>query len=142
MEHGGFNIKEEGNALMQEDDPKIENTIVDVDIGTTNNVPENRIGEDFTSKNDEDNEDEDSSAPNDDDKENLDIPIIEKAYVPLYQGSQTILLSTILLLVNFKVMNGISNVAISCMLKYSVIFVIFYVSVPFMFFILTFFSID
>ena len=58
---------------------------------------------------------------------------------PLYQGSQTTLLSTILFLVNIKVMNDISNIGISHMLRYSVIFVIFYVRIPLMFFILTFF---
>ena len=69
----------------------------------------------------EDDEEDHSGTRNyDDDEENLDIPLIEKAYEPLYQGSQTMLLSVVLLLVNFKVMNGISNVIISCMLKYSV----------------------
>lgn len=138
--HGGVNIKAEGNALMEEDDPKAKNTIEDVGISATNNVPENMIEEDVTGTTDEDDEDDDSHASDDDDdEENPDTPIIEKTHEPLYQGSQTTLISAILLLVNLKVMNGISNVAISSMLRYNVIFVIFYVSVPLMFFILTIF---
>ena len=121
---------------MEEDGPETENTIEDVGIGVLNNVLENRSEKYFTGAT---YEDYDSHASNDDDEENLDIPIIEKACEPFYQGSQTTLLSIVLLLVNFKVMNGISNVAISHMLRYSVIFVIFYVSIPLMFFILTIF---
>ena len=33
VEHGGVNIEEEGNAPMEDDDPKVENTIEDVSIG-------------------------------------------------------------------------------------------------------------
>ena len=116
MEHGGVNIEEEGNAL-------VENTIANVGIGATNNVPENKIEEDVTGAIDEDDEEDDSGTCNDDyDEENFDILLIEKAYEPLYQGSQTMLLSTVLFLVKFKVMNGISNVGISHMLRYSIIF--------------------
>ena len=85
VEHGGVNIKEEGNALMEEDHPKAENTIANVGIGTTDNVPENRIEEDFIGATDEDDEEDDSGTHNDDnDEDNLDIPLIEKAYDPLY----------------------------------------------------------
>ena len=132
MEHGGVNIEVEGNAPMEKYDSEVENTIEDVGIGVVDNLPENRIEANVIGATDED---DDSCASNDDDEENHDIPIIEKENEPLYQGSQTTLLSNVLLLVNFKVMNGISNVAISC----SVIFVIFYVSVPLIFFILTMF---
>ena len=54
----------------------------------------------------------------DDDNENIDdfddfhdIPLLQKAYEPLYEGSQTNLLSIILLIMNLKVMNGLSNIS-------------------------------
>ena len=100
---------------------------------------ENRIEEDVTSTTNEDDRNDDNCASNDDDEDKLDIPIIEKAYETFYQGSQTTLLFVVLLLVNFKVINGISNIEISRMLRYNVIFVIYYASVPLMFFILTIF---
>ena len=84
VEHGGVNIKEEGNALMEDNDLEVEKTIADVGIGTTDNVPKNRIEEDVIGATDEDDEEDDSGARNDDvDEENLDIPLIEKAYEPL-----------------------------------------------------------
>ena len=55
---------------------------------------------------------------------------------PYTKGSQTTLLSAIVLLVNLKVMNGISNIAMSRMLSYF-IFVIFNVSIQLLFIILT-----
>jgi hypothetical protein len=121
VEHGGVNIEAEGKAPMEEDDPEVENTIEDVGIGATDNVRENLIEEDVTGATDEYDEDDDNSTSNDDDEENLDIPIIEKAYDPLFKGSQTTLLFVAFFLVNFKVMNGVSNVEISHMLRYSVI---------------------
>ena len=52
----------------------------------------------------------------DNDHENIDgfddvhnIPLLEKAYKPLYEGSKTNILSAILLIMNLKVMNGLSN---------------------------------
>ena len=52
----------------------------------------------------------------DDDNENIDdfddvhdIPLLEKAYEPLYEVSKTNLLSDILLIMNLKVMNGLSK---------------------------------
>ena len=126
----------------KKDDLEEENIIEDVGIGAIDNVPENRIEEDVTGTIDEDDEDHDNHTSNDDDKENLDIPIIKNAYKPLYEDSQTTLLSVVLLPIKFKVMNGISNVAISRMLRYSVIFVISYVSIPLMFFILKIFFVS
>ena len=53
----------------------------------------------------------------DNDNENIDdvhdIPLLDKAYEPLYEGSKTNLLSAILLIMNFKVMNGLSNISIT-----------------------------
>ena len=53
-----------------------------------------------------------------DDDDSLDVPLLEKAYEPLYKDSQKTLLSTILLLLNLKVMNGLSNITMSRMLRY------------------------
>ena len=53
----------------------------------------------------------------DDDNEN-DIPLLDKAYEPLYEGSKTNILSVVLLIMNLKVMNGISNISITQMLRY------------------------
>ena len=99
------------------------------------NVPEDMIEEDGIGIGDEDDHDDGTSASNNDDEDGLYIPILEKAHEPLYEGSQITFLSTILLLVNLKVMNGLSNVAMSPMLRY-VIFVIFNVSIPLQFIIL------
>ena len=60
-----------------------------------------------------------------DDHENIDdfddvhdLPLLEKAYKPLYEGSNTNLLSAILLIMNLQVMNGLSNISITWMLRY------------------------
>ena len=56
----------------------------------------------------------------DDDHENIDdfddvhdLPLLEKAYEPLYEGSYTNILFVILLIMNLKVMNGLSNTSIT-----------------------------
>ena len=60
----------------------------------------------------------------DDDHENDDfdgvhyLPLLENAYEPLYEGSKTNILFTVLLIINLKVMNGLSNIAITHMLRY------------------------
>ena len=64
-------------------------------------------------------DDDDVGHENDDDFDDVhDIPLLDKAYEPLYEGSKTNILSTILLIINLKVMNGISNIAITRMLRY------------------------
>ena len=61
-----------------------------------------------------------------DDHENVDfndvhdLPLLEKAYEPLYEGSNTNLLSSIVLIVNLKVMNGLSNRLVTHVLRYLV----------------------
>ena len=74
----------------------------------------------------EDHDDEEHDDQDDDDDDDvdveLDVPILEKAHEPLYEGSKTTLLVAVLLLVNFKVMNGLSNVAMTRMLRYVIIF--------------------
>ena len=61
----------------------------------------------------------------DDDHENIndfddvhDLPLLEKEYKLLYEGSNTNLFSAILLIMNLKVMNGISNISVTLMLRY------------------------
>ena len=64
-------------------------------------------------------DDDDVDNENDDDFDDVhDIPFLDKAYEPLYEASKTFILSTILLIMNLKVMNGISNIAITRMLTY------------------------
>jgi hypothetical protein len=48
----------------------------------------------------------------------FDIHVLEKEIQPIYEGSKTILLSAILLLVNLKVMNGFSNTCVTQLLRY------------------------
>ena len=52
----------------------------------------------------------------------FDITVLEKETQPLYEGSKTSLLSTILLLVNLKVMNGFSNTCVTQLLRYVIYF--------------------
>ena len=64
-------------------------------------------------------DDDDIDNENDDDFDDVhDIPLLDRAYEPLYEGSKTNLLSTVLLIMNLKVMNGLSNIAITQMLRY------------------------
>ena len=53
----------------------------------------------------------------DDDNEN-NIPLLDKAYEPLYEGSKTNLLSVVLFIMNLKVMNSLSNISIKWILRY------------------------
>ena len=66
----------------------------------------------------------------DDDDENddfdgvHDLPLLEKAYEPLYEGSNINILSVILLIMNLKVINGLSNVtSITQILRYVIYFI-------------------
>ena len=54
---------------------------------------------------------------NQDDSHDVD-PLLEKSRQPLYEGSTTNLLSSILLLVNLKVLNGLSNTFLIQILRY------------------------
>lgn len=71
----------------------------------------------------EDHDDEDHDDQDDDDVDvEFHVPLLEKAHQSLYEGSKTTLLVSILLLVNFKVMNGLSNIAMTRMLRYVIFF--------------------
>ena len=64
-------------------------------------------------------DDDDVDNENDDEFDDVhDIPLLDKSYEPLYEGSKTNLLSTILLIMNLKVMNGLSNIALPRILRY------------------------
>ena len=64
---------------------------------------------------------QDTFAPmdedNQDDSHDVD-PLLEMARQPLYEGSKTNLLSVILLLVNLKFLNGLSNTCLTHILRY------------------------
>ena len=65
-------------------------------------------------------DDDDVDNENDDDFDDVhDIPLLNKAYEPLYEISKTNILSSILLIMNLKVMNGLSNISITWMLRYA-----------------------
>jgi hypothetical protein len=55
----------------------------------------------------------------------FDIHVLAKAIQPLHQGSKISLLSTILLLVNLKVMNGLSKTSVTQLLRYAIYFFTF-----------------
>jgi hypothetical protein len=54
---------------------------------------------------------------NQDDSHDVD-PLLEKSHQPLYEGSTINLLFAILLLVNPKVLNGLSNTCLTQILRY------------------------
>ena len=76
-----MNIQVEDNTPLEEED----------------NVSKDMIEEDGIGIADEDAHDDGTSASDNDDEDGLDIPIFEKAYELLYQGSQKNLLSYIVL---------------------------------------------
>jgi hypothetical protein len=69
-----------------------------------------------------------SRLDEDDDEDigDLDVPLLEKVERPLYEGSKPNLLSTTLLLVNLKVLNGLSNSCMTQILRYVIWFIITY----------------
>ena len=71
-------------------------------------------------------DDDDGDHENDDFDYVHDLFLLEKAYEPLYKGSNTNILYAILLIMNLKVMNGLSNRSIKQMLMY-VIYSITYI---------------
>ena len=78
-------------------------------ISDTNQEDEiHRLIQDTFSPMDEDNQD---------DSHNVD-PLLQKSCQPIYEGSTTNLLSAILLLVNLKVLNGLSNTCLTQILRY------------------------
>ena len=104
IDHGVMNNEEQVNDHIEEDDHN--DNIVEND--GTNKL----IHDSFNVRIDEDNDDDDDF----DDVHN--IPLLDKAHETLYEGFKTNLLSVVLLIMNLKVMNGISNISIIQMLRY------------------------
>ena len=63
---------------------------------------------------------QDTFSPSDEDKlhDIHDVPLLGKSQEPLYEGSTKNILFSILLLVNLKVMNGLSNNCFTQLLRY------------------------
>jgi hypothetical protein len=89
------------NTIVQveEDGMDIEDQVNPMEEDDTNNTVEddgkNRLIQDIFAPIDEDNFDDIH-----------DVPLLEKAQQPLYEGSRKNILSAIMLLVNLKVLNG------------------------------------
>ena len=58
-------------------------------------------------------DDDDDDNENDDIDGVHDLPLLEKEYKPLYEGSNTTLLVVTLLILNLKVMNGPSKTSVT-----------------------------
>ena len=97
MDHGAMNNEEQVNDHIEEGD----HTDDIVEDDSTNTL----IHDIFNVRMDDDDDDHDNY-----DFDNVhDLPLLEKAYEPLYEGSNTNLMSAILLIMNLKLMNGFSN---------------------------------
>ena len=68
-------------------------------------------------------DDDDDEHENDVFDDVHDLPLLEKEYKPLYEGSNTNLLSTILLIMNLKVMNVFSSRSVTQMLRYVIYYI-------------------
>ena len=97
MEHGAMNNEEQVNDHIEEDD-NTDNIVEDDSTDTF-------IHDIFNVRMDDD--DDDHNHENDDFDDVHDLPLLEKAYKPLYEGSNANLIFVILLIMNLKVMNGI-----------------------------------
>ena len=105
-EHGAMNNGEQVNDHIEQD----EHTDNIVEYDGTNTL----IHDAFNVIMDDDDDDHE----NDEFDGVHDLPLLWKAYKPLYEGSNKNILSAILLIMNLKVMNGISNTSITWMLRY------------------------
>ena len=108
-------VPEEHRAMLNEEQVNyhIDNVVEDDGTNTL-------IHDSFNVRmDDDDDDDDDDDSENDDDFDDVhDIPLLDKAHEPLYEGSKTNLLSAILLIMNLKVMNGLSNISITWMVGY------------------------
>jgi hypothetical protein len=109
-EHGAVNTEDQVNDHMEDDD-HVDNIFEDDGTNTL-------IHDTFNVRMDHDDDHE-----NDDFDDVHDLPLLEKAYKPLYEGSNITLLSVVLLIMNLKVMNGFSNTSITQMLRYVIYFI-------------------
>ena len=104
-----MNNGEQVNDHIEEDD-HIDNIVEDDGTNTL-------IHDSFNVRMDDDDDDDDHENIDDFDDVH-DLPLLEKAYEPFCEGSNTNILSVILLIMNLKVMNGISNISVTKMLRY------------------------
>jgi hypothetical protein len=100
-EYGVANTEDQVNDHMEDNDHA--NNIFEDDV--TNSL----INDTFNVR----MEDDDHENENDDFDDVHDLPLLEKAYKPLYEGSNINLLFVVLLLMNLKVMNHFSNTSIT-----------------------------
>ena len=109
QDHGAsmFNGEQVNDHIEQDD--HIDNVVEDDGTNTL-------IHDSFNVRMDDDDDDDNENIDDFDDVHN--IPLLCKAYEPLCEGSKTNLLSDILLIMSLKVMNGISNISITHMLRY------------------------
>ena len=105
-EHGVMNNGEQVNDHIEEDD-HTDNIVEDDDTNTL-------IHDTFNVRMDDD----DDHHENDYFDGVHDSPLLEKEYRPLYEGSNTNIFSSLLLIMNLEVMNGISNTSVTQMLSY------------------------
>ena len=118
-EHGGVNTEAKDHDPVEDDDHELENTCKDDGM---NALIHDTFGTSVVATNDDDVDDD----VEDDIEAINDIPLLEKVTIPLYEGSQSTLLSIVLVLVNLKVMNGLSNITMSCMLRFFIYAIIVY----------------
>ena len=104
VEEHGTNIEDQVNDPMEEGD---NNNIVQ-DVGT------NKLIQDLFARL---NEDEDIDGID------LVVSLMDKENTPLYEGSRANLQSVTLLLVNLKVLNGLSNTCMTQILRYVICFI-------------------
>ena len=102
-----MNNGEQVNDHIEEDDHT--DNIVEYD-GTNTSIHDS-----FNFRMDDDDDDDHENIDEFDDVH--DIPLLEKACRPLYEVSKTNFLFAIMLIMNLKVMNGLSNISITWMLK-------------------------
>ena len=101
IDPGAMNNEEQANDHIEEDD-HTHNIVQDDGTNTL-------IHHSFNHRMDDDDDDNHENIDDFDDVHGL--PLLEKAYKPLYKGSNTNIHSSILMLImNLRVMNGLSNI--------------------------------
>ena len=108
-EHGVGNTEDKVNDHMENDDHD-DNIFEDDGTNTL-------IHDTFNVRMDDDDHE------NDDFDDVHDLPLLDKAHKPLYEGSNITLLCVVLLIMNLKVMNGFSNTSITHILRYVIYFI-------------------
>ena len=107
LEEHGANVEVQVNDHEMEEDDNANNTIEDDGTNTL-------IQDIFSVGMDDDRDDFDDVH---------DIPLFDRERQSLYEGSKTTRFSSILLLVNLKVVNVLSNICVTQILRYVIYFV-------------------